>query len=60
MNNYGPPPGNGKRVHIKFEDEKEEDEVPDASGVRQEEKKAQEGVPARKEVEDLGLLKQME
>ena len=60
MNNYGPPPGNGKRLHIKFEDEKEEDEVPDASGVRQEEKKAEEGVPARKEVEDLGLQRQME
>ena len=44
MNNYGPP-ANGKRLHIKFEDEKEEDEIPDAGGIRLEEKKVEEGMP---------------
>ena len=41
MNNYGPP-ANGKRLHIKFEDEKEEDEIPDAGGIMLEEKKVEE------------------
>lgn len=54
MNNYGPP-ANGKGQHIKFEDEKEVDEVPDAGGVRQEEKKAEEEVQERKVAEDLGM-----
>jgi hypothetical protein len=61
MNNYGPP-ANGKRLHIKFEDEKEEDEVPDAGGGRQEENKAEVEGPERKVVEDIGmgLQRQME